>query len=380
MADVRDYLDWRGDLSFKEVPFNEVDNLILAQLAYVNFDGIVPGIAYDESVTLEAACELFFKINDEKKVLKQKSFTRIATLLMKQMVQSERFKNLKLSKYKNHIDYEKQKQFAALHMELEDDTIYIAFRGTDDTIVGWREDFNMSFMAPIPSQIEAVEYINKTARDLKQPIRLGGHSKGGNLAIYAAVQCEADIKDKILKVYNNDGPGFNQEMMMSPDYQNMLNKIKTIVPQHSVVGMLLEHEEEYAVVRSKQIGLFQHDAMSWEVLGSEFVYLEETTKGSQMLDDTFKAWINNLSQEERAQFVETLFSILEATGAKTLSDLSKAKLKKASMILKSYHAMDETTKEMLLHTIKLLTNEYYKVFKKSFMWKKRIKVNKEGKV
>lgn len=376
MADIRDYLDWRGDLSFQEAAFNEVDNLILSQLAYVNFDGIVPGVAYDEFVTLEAACELFFKINDEKKVLKQKSFTRLATLLMKQMIQSERFKRLKLSKYKNHIDYEKQKQFAALHMELDDGTIYIAFRGTDDTIVGWREDFNMSFMTPIPAQIEAVSYINETAIGLNQAIRLGGHSKGGNLAIYAAVKCQEEIKDKILKVYNNDGPGFNKEMMMSSDYQNMLERIKTIVPQHSVVGMLLEHEEEYVVVKSKQIGLLQHDAMSWEVLGSEFVCLEETTKGSQMLDDTFKAWINNLSEAERAQFVETLFSILEATGAKTLSDLSKAKLKKASIILKSYHAMDETTREMLLHTIRLLTNEYYKVFKRSFIWKKKDKEKK----
>lgn len=371
MADIRDYLEWRGDLSFKEAAFNEVDNLILSQLAYVNFDGIVPGVAYDEVVTLEAACELFFKINDEKKVLKQKSFTKLATLMMKQMVQSERFKKLKLSKYKNHIDYEKQKQFAALHMELDDGTVYIAFRGTDDTIVGWREDFNMSFITPIPSQIEAVSYLNETAAHLKKVIRLGGHSKGGNLAIYAAVKCEEKIKDKILKVYNNDGPGFNKEMVMSTEYQKMLGKIKTIVPQHSVVGMLLEHQEEYVVVKSKQIGLLQHDAMSWEVLGDQFICLEETTKGSQMLDDTFKAWINNLSETECAQFVESLFSILEATGAKTLSDLSKAKLKKASMILKSYHAMDETTREMLLHTIKLLRNEYYKVFRKSFFWNKR---------
>lgn len=378
MTDIMDYLDWRGDLSFKQAAFNEVDNLILSQLAYVNFDGIVPGIAYDECVTLEAACELFFKINDEKEILKDKSLTRLGgTILMKKMVQSERFRKLRLCKYKNQVDYEEQKQFAALHMELEDETIYIAFRGTDDTIIGWKEDFNMSFMTPIPAQIEAVNYINQTTAHLKQEIRIGGHSKGGNLAIYAAVKCREEIKGKILKVYNNDGPGFNKEMIMSLDYQKMLRKIETIVPQSSVVGMLFEHEEEYVVVKSKQIGLMQHDAMSWEVLGGQFVYLDKISRRSQMLDDTLKAWINSLSEEERAQFVDSLFVILEGTGAKTLSDLSKAKLKKASMILKSYQAMDHTTQEMLLQTIKLLTNEYYKAFKQSFIKKNNDKENKK---
>lgn len=380
MADIMDYLDWRGDLSFKQAVFNEVDNLILSQLAYVNFDGIVPGIAYDEVVTLEAACELFFKINDEKEVLKDKSFTRLAAILMKKMVQSERFKYLKLCKYKSQVDYEAQKQFAAVHMILEDESVYIAFRGTDDTIIGWKEDFNMSFITPVPAQIEAATYVNQTVLDRKQQLRMGGHSKGGNLAIYAAVKCKEEVKEQILKVYNNDGPGFNKEMIMSPAYQIMLSKIETIVPQSSVVGMLLEHEEEYVVVKSKQIGLLQHDAMSWEVLGNQFVYSDEVTRGSQVLGETLKAWINNLSEEERAQFVDSLFAILEATGAKTISDLTKAKLKKANMILKSYQAMDHTTKEMLSETIKLLTNEYYKFLKQSLIKKNEYRERKGKKL
>ncbi|MBU3805045.1 MAG: DUF2974 domain-containing protein, partial [Candidatus Cellulosilyticum pullistercoris] len=317
MADIMDYLDWRGDLSFKQAAFNEVDNLILSQVAYVNFDGILPGIDCDDAMTLEEACQLFFKINDEKEVLKDKSFTRLAPILMKKMAQSERFKRLGLCKYKSQIDYETQKQFAAMHMILDDGTIYIAFRGTDDTIIGWKEDFNMSFMTPVPAQIEAVNYINQTTAHLKQEIRIGGHSKGGNLAIYAAVKCKEEIKARILKVYNNDGPGFNKQMIMSPDYQEMLTKIEKIVPQYSVVGMLLEHEEDYVVVKSKQIGLLQHDAMSWEVLGGQFVYSDELTRGSQILDDTLKAWINGLSEKERAQFVDSIFDILEATGART---------------------------------------------------------------
>ncbi len=376
MADIMDYLEWRGDLSFKQSAFNEVDNLILSQLAYVNFDGIIPGVAYNEAVTLEAACERFFKIYDEKEVLKNKSFIRLAPILMKKMAQSERFKRLKLGKYKSQLDYEAQKQFAALHMMLEDETIYIAFRGTDDTIIGWKEDFNMSFMTPVPAQIEAVAYINETAADLKQEIRMGGHSKGGNLAIYAAVNCKEEVKARILKVYNNDGPGFNKEMITSSSYQEMLSRIETIVPKSSIVGMLLEHEEEYVVVKSKQIGFMQHDAMSWEVLGNQFVYSDEMTRSSQILDHTLKAWVNNLTEEERAQFVDSLFAILSATGAKTLTDLSKARLKKANMLLKSYQAMDSTTKEMILQTIKLLTNAYYKEFKQSFSKKNDSKENK----
>lgn len=206
---------------------------------------------------------------------------------------------------------------------------------------------------------------------------MGGHSKGGNLAIYAAVNCKESIQKRILEVYNNDGPGFNQDVITSPNYIAMLKRIRTIVPQGSIIGMLLEREEEYTVVKSKQVGLMQHDAMSWEVLGTRFVYSEEISKTSQMLDHVLKEWVGSLDEKERLEFVEALYSIFETTGAKTISELTKAKLKKANMLLKSYNAMDDVTKEMIGRTIKLLTNTYYRAMKDS-LGKKTNKLKQES--
>lgn len=375
MADIMDYLDWRGDLTLQQSPFNEVDHLILAQLAYVNFDGIIPGVASNEVVTLEVASKLFFKINDEEEVLRQKLFARLAPFVMKKMASTRRFRNMKLCKYVSQLDYEIQKQFGVFQVFLEDGTIYVAFRGTDDTLVGWREDFNMSFMAPIPAQVEAVHYVNHTLSHTTRLIRMGGHSKGGNLAIYAALKCQECIRKQIIEVYNNDGPGFNKEMMASFNDEPIMSKIRTIVPQGSIIGMLLEHEQTYTVVKSKQVGILQHDAMSWEVMGPKFIYLEELSKGSQLLEHALKGWMEHLEDEERSQFVDILFSILEETGAKTVLELTKAKLKKANRLIKSYRAMDDVTKKMLRHTIKLLTNEYCKVVKQS-LGKKISRLNK----
>lgn len=366
MADIMDYLDWRGDLSLENSPFNEVDHLILSQLAYVNFDGIVPGVMYEEEfVTLEKACELFYKMYDEKEVLKNKAFSRLAPIMMKKMAQTRRFKEIKLKCYVSQLDYEAQKQFSVVQILLEDQTVYVAFRGTDDTLIGWKEDFNMSFMTAVPAQLAAVAYVNQTLKNTSCKIRMGGHSKGGNLAIYAAIKCEREIKERILEVYNNDGPGFNKEMMMSEAYQSMLSRIRTIIPQGSIIGMLLEHEEEYSVVKSKQVGIMQHDVMSWEILGTNFIYSDQISKGSMILDQALKGWVNELKEEERSEFIDTLFTIFEATGAKTISELNKAKLKKINIILKSYNAMDETSKEMIGRIVGLLTNEYFKVVKGS---------------
>lgn len=369
MADMMDYLNWRGDLSFDVSPFNEVDNLILSQLAYVNFDGIVPGIAYDESVTLTDACELFFKIHSEKKVLNNKSFIRLAPMVMKKMAETIRFKDVRLCKYVNNIDYTLEKQFSALHIILDQHTLYVAFRGTDDTLVGWKEDFNMSFMTTIPAQLEAVTYLNHTVLTTPYDLIIGGHSKGGNLAIYASVNCKSTIKERIITVYNNDGPGFNELMIASLSYQEMLPKIRTIIPQSSIVGMLLEHEEEYTIVKSKQTGIMQHDAMSWEILGTHFVYTDNVSKGSKILDTTLKAWLSNLNETQRAEFVDAFFSLLDATGAKTLSDLTGSKLGHINQIIKTFNALDDTTKEMLGKVIKALTIAYYTSFKQSLSQK-----------
>lgn len=366
MSDLIDYLNWRGDLTFAQAPFNEVDNLILSQLAYINFEGIVPGTRYQESVSLEEACNLFYTLHPEKKDSHTKAPYSSALTTMKEMAITQRFKTIRLGQYVNHVDYLEEKQFSAIQYDLGNDMLYVAFRGTDDTLVGWKEDFNMSFMMPVPSQLAAVSYVNSTLlHQQDKHLYLGGHSKGGNLAIYAGVYCDATIKERICHIYNNDGPGFSLPMLESPAYQALLPKVTTIVPQSSIVGILLEHEEEYKIVRSKRIGILQHNAMSWEVLGPQFIYCQSLSKTSQIFDHTIKNWLGSLTKAQRELFIETLYGLLETTGAKTFTDLTTSKLKKINLLLKSYNALDDSTRQMIFETLKQLTTCYYHVFKDS---------------
>ena len=285
MADMMDYLDWRGDLTFEVSGFNEVDNLILAQLIYVEFEGIVPGIDSDDSISLKEASDIFWRQNDAEEILARVSMTKSAPFVMEQMAETERFKDIRLSKYINDISDEEQSQFSVMCVTLPDDSVYVAFSGTDSTIVAWRENFNMAYLLDTPGQLKAVDYLNKVVTEEQKVVRVGGHSKGGNLAVYAAVNCESWIQDRIIEVYSNDGPGFRQEVVESANYQKMLPVIKTILPESSIVGMLLEHQESFEVVKSSQSGIQQHDITSWEVLGTSFVYASQVAVQSILVDE-----------------------------------------------------------------------------------------------
>ena len=289
MANIMDYMDWRGDLSFEADEFNEVDNLILAQLAYVDFEGIVTAEENAPAVPLKEASGQFWEKNDKDEILARVSMTKSAPFVMEKMAETKRFSDVKLRCYVNEIRDEEQFQFSAVCVELPDDSLYVAFRGTDNTITGWREDFNMGYLSETPGQLRAVEYLNRAVTDKKQRVRVGGHSKGGNFAVYASVKCDPQIQNQILNVYSNDGPGFRSDMVESTEYQRMLPKLHTILPESSIVGMLLEHQESFEVVKSSNSGIQQHDAMSWEVLGRSFVHVDQVAAQSLLLDETFSA-------------------------------------------------------------------------------------------
>lgn len=362
MANIEDYLNWRGDLTFNQAPFNEVDNLILSALSYIVFDGIVAGPAYKDIITLEEASELFFKMYTAQDLTVQNTFTRLVPFILKKVAYTQRFRHVGLCKYVSTIDYKDEEQFAALHILLEDGTTYISYRGTDDTLVGWKEDLNMTYMMPVPSQIEALRYLEETTQKSRRPLRIGGHSKGGNLAIYAAINCKDKLKKRIIEIYNNDGPGFYEDVIESQGYKEMLPKIKTIIPVSSVIGMLLEHQEEYVIVKSKKKGISQHDIMNWEVLGPKLVYLESVSKSSRKLDNTIKSWLQNTDRSQRALFIEALFKALESTGAKTVSELTADKIKNINIVLKTWGAMEDATKEKVIETLKIMASEYYKFY------------------
>ncbi|WP_054742267.1 Mbeg1-like protein [Cellulosilyticum ruminicola] len=362
MANIVDYLIWRGDLTFAQAPFNEIDNLILSLVSYINFDGIVPGPMYRDIITLEDASKLFFKMYSEEELKVQTISTKLVPFILKKVAATERFRHIGLCKYVSTIDYTDEKQFAALHILLGDGTTYISYRGTDDTLVGWKEDLKMTYITPVPAQIDALAYLEETTKRSRRIIRLGGHSKGGNLAMYAGIMCHSRLKRRILKIYNNDGPGFNKEIIESKNYREMLHKIKTIVPESSVVGMLLEHEEEYLVIKSGNKGILQHDIMEWEVMGNSLIYLEGISENSKRLNDSLTALLGKLEANEKQKFIETVFEALEATGARTVNELMVEKIKNISVILKTLNTMDEKTKDMVTKTIMFLAGEYSKYY------------------
>lgn len=355
MANLFDYLEWRGDLTFEQAPLNEVDNLIFSWLSYAAFDGVVSEEFTEEPLTIKEAEELFFQTHDLNKILKETvSFTKTSALLLKHLSNSKRFCDVKIMGFVNRIDYVQETQFCAMVYLIDEKLSYVVFRGTDDTLVGWKEDFNMTFLPVIPAQKMALDYLEKAAEHTKGTLIVGGHSKGGNLAIYAGVKCSAKTRKRIQKIYNNDGPGFRTLEDLGEHYQEMLPKIETYVPQSSVVGMLLEREGDYVVVKSTAWGINQHDVVSWEVIGPHFVTAEALSETSLLLSQTLRSWLDSVTTEEREHFVEALYGILEMTQAKTTEDLNAEKHLVANTIIKNYGSIDKQTKLMLSKTIRAL--------------------------
>ena len=350
MANMMDYLDWRGDLTFTASGFNEVDNLLFAELVYTSFDGIVTGQSEAEAVTLAEASAVFWEQNSREEILARVSMTKAAPFVLEKMAKTERFRDVKLWGYVNDISEEEQSQFAVMCAGLPDGSIYVSFRGTDNTITGWREDFNMGYLSETPGQLKAVSYVEQMLGDGSCPVRIGGHSKGGNLAVYAAVHCSSGLQDRILAVYSNDGPGFRRDIVESAAYQRVLPKIHTILPESSIVGMLFEHEEEYEVVKSSGSGAGQHDVMSWEVRGTTLVHLNHVDGKSMLVDKALKSWIGEMDEKQREVFVDALFGILDEADIRTVDDLANMNYTKFMELMKAKSSLDKETQDTMRDT------------------------------
>lgn len=316
MANVFDYLIWRGDLRFSQDPPNAVDALVFATLAYLRFEGSLLSEPYSP-ISLRQAAEEFSQLPDPLQHCRMKNDIE----LLQAAAQTERFQNVRLVRYREQTVPEQDTQFAAITFLLDDGSAFLAFRGTDNTLVGWKEDFHMSFRQTVPSQILALEYTREIFAEYSCDLRLGGHSKGGNLAVFAAARSAPEVQRWIRAVYNQDGPGFTQYMMGDPGYLAMVPKIHTYVPQSSIIGLMMEHEEPYTIIHSKQVSVMQHDTFNWEVRGKDFVTVEEITPDSRYLDQTLKNWLNDMDYLERSRFVDAMFHVLESGGAESVGDL-----------------------------------------------------------
>ena len=354
MANLMDYLDWRGDIMLAVSPFNEVDALILAELSFVDFEGIVPPPEVGRGVRLNEAAEAFFARHGGRDVDMGVLVPDGISQMLRKLMASPRFCGMTLNGYEALLDDEVEEQFSALTIDLGNGSIYISFRGTDDKIVGWKEDLNMSFLEEIPSQKQAVDYVARVARQYpEKTLRIGGHSKGGNLAVYSAAKSSGDIQERIVAVHNNDGPGFIWDISKTPGHKRIAGRIHTVLPQTSVVGMLMEHEKHYQVVYSTYDGLYQHDGFSWQVKGTQFVHLDDFSREGKLVDEALSSWADSLNTQQREALAEALYSVFTATGAKTLSELNEEKLKSASAMLKTYKNLDRESRRMVSEMFKI---------------------------
>ena len=355
MANILDYLDWRGDLTLSQSPFNEVDALLLAELSFIEFEGTVPPPELGRGLRLRDAAKAYFARRKNRSDDMGLLVPGDIPAMLRAMAESHRFGDMMVNAFEQRIDEALEQQFAAVTIDLGDGTVYVSFRGTDDTLVGWKENLNMGFLAEVPAQERAVRYLERIARQYPdRKLRVGGYSKGGNLAIYSAVKCAPEVQQRIVGVYNNDGPGFLNDLSATVEHQRIAERIHTVVPQSSVVGMLLEHEKNVQVVHSTYEGIMQHDGFSWEVKGTQFVHLDDFSREGKLFDETIDAWADALSAQQRESFADALYEVLTATGARTLSELGGEKLKSAVSILKSYKSLDRETREALSGAFRLL--------------------------
>lgn len=351
MANILEYMDWRGDIPFSLDSFNDVDNLILAEIAYTDFEGI---LTQDEVMSLSEASKLYFEVHTEQEINDRTTFYRLAPMVLKKAASTDRFKDITISSYMSITSSDRDEQIAAITYSLPDDSCYVAFRGTDNTLIGWKEDFNLSFMEETTGQRRAIEYINYYFKNKKKRLRIGGHSKGGNFAVYSAAFCDKSIKKYISNIYSNDGPGFREEIIEKKEYKDILPKVTSILPEESMVGILLSNKYNSYIIKSSMKGIYQHDPISWMVYGNQFIKAESRTDTSMIVDKTMMKWLATMSDADRAIFTDLLFSTLDNNGIKTLNDLSEGGVKAVSEIMKSLYEMPADKQQEFSSMVKRL--------------------------
>ena len=343
MPNIMKYLEFRGDLTFKQDELNEIDKIILARFSYLPFKKIT----LDRKDTIE---NISIKMKD---LSLDKFIWKADKEFIIKLGKSRRYKDLKVTDYKEIMDLQAEKQFAAITIWLPHRLKYISFRGTDMSLVGWKEDFNMSFMKDIPSQKEAVKYLNEIGKKYFGKLIIGGHSKGGNIAVYSAIFCEEKIQRKIKEIINADGPGFDESIITSENYLKISEKINTYIPQSSIIGRLLEHEEDYEIIYSTEKGLMQHDIFSWQIEGTRLKRIQKLTGESQFVNKVVREWLQNTTPKQRENFVNIIYDVLISTEAKDFNDFGIDTLTKIKTAIKSYKNVEKEDRKEIEDMFKL---------------------------
>lgn len=351
MGTILDYLREYGDYSLAEKPFCDVDSLVLSQLSYLKFDGIVPGPGEGRApVSLsEIAAHA-----DYDRLYGDERYRKDNTALFTRALHSRRFGEMRLWNYVNLIELERESQFSAVVCGLPGGLFYVVFRGTDENIVGWKEDLNLAFSEPVPGQLRSVSYLEQATRTFDGGFYVGGHSKGGNFAVYAAMNCEPGVRERIECIYNHDGPGFRPEVREKCAYREIEGRIHKTVPRSSLVGMLLYTDGNYRVVESKTIGLAQHNPYTWLVREDDFRIVDEIRPGRMRMDQTLNEWILSLDQEQMHIFVDTLYRVVQASETDNLIDFTAHGFQSIQKIGRAISEVDEETAKVVMQIMRAL--------------------------
>ena len=364
MSNINDYLIWRGDICIgKSYPFNEIDSIILARFSYLRLDKIKLG----KEETIES-------VSNKMKNLKDEEFLYNGDKdLIINLGKSQRFKDMKITDYIKTSEKETEKQFGAVTIHVSSKEMYVSFIGTDSTINGWKEDCNMAFMDNVPCQIEGKKYLERISHEyLNKKIRVGGHSQGGNVAVYAAMTVSKNISKRIIKVYNYDGPGFSKKIIDKYRDDELIKKIESYIPQDSIIGRMLEHEEKCNIVLSIEKGIYEHDIYSWQVVKDEIIKASKLSDKSDIINKTLNDWLTNTTNEQRRIFFDGIFEIINSTLANTFSEISKDLPNSLITIFKAYNGISKEDKKTITSMIKTFVKSYLKEFKNT----ETIKINK----
>lgn len=384
MDDIFTYLKWRADLSFSKCKINELDFALFSQIIMIPYLSYIdmPMSKTDDKITISELANLVLK--HKEKFIKKMGLiipAQIVELLII-MGKSNRYKNLVIKNYEHNISVNTETQFTAFCIDLDLNTRVIVYSGTDDTIIGWKEDFNMIVTSQTEAQKIATKYLKKYGEDKK--VYITGHSKGGNLAIYSTIHIREDIYDRIIKVYSFDGPGISEDIKNLENINERCKKIINFTPQTSVIGRLFNHYEEQVVVFSNNLGLYQHDLLSWEVELDHFKRIKNRDSDSIYIEQKINNILGEMTKVQREEFVEIGYGLFMRTKSETLTELSnnKANLIKQYLFIskEDRRIIDSTLSELLLDKI-FMRNIYYvikEMFEKNKEKKKYIRINEQN--
>lgn len=344
MGTVLGYLEKYGNYSFQEMPMTEVDSLALCLLSYLKYEGMVPDVRENKPPVVLRSLE---QHPDFEKLFADVRFEKSNRALVSRMLKGKRFGDLRLNCYVNVIEEQWETQFSAVTFILDDDTVYVAYRGTDETIIGWKEDFNMTFLSPVPGQEMSVWYLNAVANSLSGPLYLGGHSKGGNLAVYSAMNCEPEVQERLIRIYSLDGPGFRPEILEKCGYDKIADRVVKILPNSSMIGMVFESDMHFQVVKTKTFGLAQHDLYTWQVVANHLVRANDIYERRKQIDNNLNEWILSLDEQQLRTFADTLYQVISASQTDNLIDFTAEWRKSMNGIIAALKEVDDETKDAL---------------------------------